>query len=98
MYVFTIRLVSITVWGVDSQVNWDGRDAFVGACYPVSLRLNFRPHFIKIHKLLSFAVQEFSIFYTNKDKVTHIGREGRGREKDKEKEIARKRKKRQYNK
>lgn len=51
------------MWGVDPQINRDGRDAFVGACYPVSLRLNFRPHFIKIHKLLSFAVQEFGIFY-----------------------------------
>lgn len=62
--VYTLRPVFITMWGVDPQVNWDGRDAFVGACYPVGLCLNFRPHFIKIHKLLPFAVQEFSIFYT----------------------------------
>lgn len=68
---FAVTLVSITVWGVDSQVNWDGRDAFVGACYPVSLCLNFRPHLIKIHKLLPFAVQEFSIFCTNRAKATH---------------------------
>lgn len=70
MYVLlTIRLMLITMWGIDSQVNWDGRDAFVGACYPVSLRLNFRPHFIKIHEFLSFAVQEFSIFYIYRDKL-----------------------------
>lgn len=55
---------TITVWGKHPKVNWDGRDAFIGACYPVSLRLDFRPHFIKIHELLCFAVQEFSIFYT----------------------------------
>lgn len=60
----TIRLVSFTVWGVDPQVNWDWGDAFVGARYPVGLRLNFRSHLIKIHKLLPFAVQEFGIFYT----------------------------------
>lgn len=50
------------MWGVDSQVNWDGRDAFVGARYPVGLGLNFQPDLIKIHKLLPLAVQELSIF------------------------------------
>lgn len=63
--VLTVRLVFITMWWVNPQVNWDGGDAFVGACYPVRLRLDFRPHFVKIHKLLPLAVQEFSIFYTN---------------------------------
>lgn len=47
---------SITMWGVDPQINWDGRDAFVGACYPVSFSLNFRPYFFEVHKLLSLAV------------------------------------------
>lgn len=63
--------MSITVWGVNPQVNWNGRDAFVGSCYPVGLGLNFCPHFFKIHKLLPFAVQEFSIFYTQGQKDIH---------------------------
>lgn len=63
MYVCVkIMFVTITVWGVNPQVNWDGRNAFVGARYPVGLRLDLCPHFIKIHKLPPFAVQEFSIF------------------------------------
>lgn len=79
-----IRLVSITVWGVDPQVNWDGGNAFVGACYPVGLCLNFRPHFIKIHKLLPFAVQEFRIFYTQGQRDKHKGRlEGQKEEREK---------------
>ncbi len=72
---FTIRNESITVWGVNPQVNWDGRDAFVGACYPVGLCLNFRPHFIEIHKLLPFAVKEFGIFYTWEGRGGEIGNE-----------------------
>lgn len=72
---FAIRLVSITVWGVHPQVNRDRRDAFVGACYPVGLCLNFRPHFFEIHKLLPFAVQEFGIFYTEGQRDAHKGRE-----------------------
>lgn len=71
MSALTTRLVSITMWRVNPQVDWDGGDAFVGARYPVRLRLNFRPHFIKIHKLLPLAVQEFGIFYTNRDNVKH---------------------------
>ncbi len=62
------------MWGVNPQVNWDGRDAFVGACYPVGLCLDFCPHFIKIHKLLPFAVQKFSIFYTQGQRDRHKGR------------------------
>lgn len=87
--VLTMRLVFITMWWVNPQVNWDGGDAFVGACYPVRLRLNFRPHFIKIHKLLPLAVQEFSIFYTNRGQCE--AKEGVGTEKDKGREIERKR-------
>lgn len=83
---FTQRLASITVWGVNPQVNWDGRDAFVGARYPVSLRFNFLPHFLEIHKLLPFAVQEFGIFYTQGQRDTEG--EGKGREQDKERETA----------
>lgn len=88
---FTQRLASITVWGVNPQVNWDGRDAFVGARYPVSLRFNFLPHFLEIHKLLPFAVQEFGIFYTQGQRDTQKGRvkeENRTkREKQQEREI-----------
>lgn len=70
---FTNRLELFTMRGVNSQINWDGGDAFVGACYPVGLCFNFCPYFIKIHKLLSFAVQEFSIFYTHGQKDRHKG-------------------------
>lgn len=83
------RLVSITVWGVHPQVNWDRRDAFVGACYPVGLCLNFCPHFIKIHELLSFAVQEFSIFYTQWQGNVYKGdgeTEDKGNKKERESE------------
>lgn len=50
------------MWGENAQVDGDGRDALVGARYPVGLGLDFRAHLVKIHKLLSFAVQEFGIF------------------------------------
>jgi len=82
---FSRRRESITVWGVDPQVNRDGRDAFVGARYPFGLCLNLRPHFIKIHKLLPFAVQEFSIFYTQGQKGINRGRVERKSQKEREK-------------
>lgn len=56
--------MSITIWRINPQVNGDRRNAFIGSCDSVGFWLNFRPHFVKIHKLLSFAVKEFSIFYT----------------------------------
>lgn len=54
----------VTVWRENPQVDGDGRDALVGASYPVGLGLDFRAYLVEIHKLLSFAVQEFSIFCT----------------------------------
>lgn len=56
--------MSITIRRINPQVNGDRRNAFIGSCDSVGFWLNFHPHFIKIHKLLSFAVKEFSIFCT----------------------------------
>ena len=48
--------MSITVRGVDPEVDGDGGDALVGACDPVGLRLNLRPDLLKVHKLPPFTV------------------------------------------
>lgn len=67
----------VTVWRENPQVNRDGGDAFVGACYPVSLGLDLCAHLVKIDKFLPFAVQEFRIFCTQSQKDVQEGRLGR---------------------
>ena len=57
-----VLLKGVTVWGVDTQVDGDGRDALVGARDPVRLRLDLRTHLLKVHKLTALAVQELSVF------------------------------------
>lgn len=78
----------VTVWRENPQVNRDGGDAFVGACYPVGLGLDFCAHLVEINKFLPFAVQEFRIFCTQNQKDVRVGRLGReGQKRTKKNEI-----------
>lgn len=74
----------VTVWRENPQVNRGGRDAFVGACRPVGLGLDFCAHLVEIDKFLPFAVHEFRIFCTQGQKDVREGREGQKRTKKNE--------------
>lgn len=51
-----------TVRGVNTQVDGDGGDAFVGPCDTVRLCLDLLANLIEVCELLPFAMEEFSPF------------------------------------
>lgn len=56
------KTIMLTIWRIYSQVNGNVGNTLVTTSNTVSFSFNFSTDFIKIHKLLSLAVQEFPTF------------------------------------
>lgn len=61
------RKWSRTVRGVNPKVDGDGRDAFVGPCDPVCLRLNLLADLIEVCELFPLAVKKLSPFWKEEE-------------------------------
>lgn len=55
--------MSGTIRGVDTEVDGDRGDAFVGSSETVCFRFDLLADLIKVYKLPSFTVQELGILY-----------------------------------
>lgn len=59
-FLWTKGCVSLTMRGVDAQIDGHRRDALVGSCDPVGLGLDLLPDLIEVGELFALTVEKLS--------------------------------------